>query len=192
MSFRIRATTLIVIWSSTASVLSSWLQKRGNSRVMFPKLPSLYVLRQYRRYVLLFIISRLFSLKKIQIIIKLQQRLFQKCLQICIPTCIVVTCILFYNPKFFFLEINVFDMHLQILIKGPVQLHRLKTRSQIFSYMNYFVFVDRKHAVAERKVNVQWSRGFTPLCSYIHKQFECLVFRQACSSVKMVYVCRVH
>lgn len=64
MSFRIRATTLIVIWSSTASVLRSWLQKRGNSRVMFPKLPSLYVLRQYRRYVLLIIISRLFSLKK--------------------------------------------------------------------------------------------------------------------------------
>lgn len=60
MSFRIRATTLIVIWSSPASVLSPWLQKTGNSRVMLPKLPSLYALRQYRRYVLLINISRLF------------------------------------------------------------------------------------------------------------------------------------
>lgn len=124
---------------------------------------------------------------------KFQQRIFWKCLQICIHTWIFVTVILFYNPKLFsFLEIHVCDIHLQILIKGPVQLHRLKTRSKIFSNMNYFVFVDRKHGIAERKVNVQWSRGFTPFCSYIHKQFECLVFRQACSSVKMVYVCRVH
>lgn len=102
MSFRIRATTLIVIWSSTASVLSSWLQNRGNSRVMFPKLPSLYALRLYRRYVLLINISRLFSLKKhtnnyeiaTKIILKMSANMHTY----------IVMCILFYNPKFFCLR----------------------------------------------------------------------------------------
>lgn len=47
MSFRIPITTLIVSWS-TRTVLalkgSPLLQNRGNSRVTFPKLPSLYTL----------------------------------------------------------------------------------------------------------------------------------------------------
>lgn len=47
MSFRIPITTLIVSWSARTVMLlkgSSLLQNRGNSRVTFPKLPSLYTL----------------------------------------------------------------------------------------------------------------------------------------------------
>lgn len=47
MSFRIPITTLIVSWSARTVLAlkgSSLLQNRGNSRVTFPKLPSLYTL----------------------------------------------------------------------------------------------------------------------------------------------------
>lgn len=128
MSFRIPITTLIVSWSARTVLAlkgSPLLQNRGNSRVTFPKLPSLYTLygKQIYQY-------KIRKVKMYQLICILYQRENENEVHVWI-----VLFLIFDKKKILFLSRNIWN-HLSIsFLKIKAIQKKIKNKWSSESYI---------------------------------------------------------